>query len=148
MFSSDGQRPFFSSSQERRFRGYVLSLSLSPFLLPHFISPVFLHHPDVLGVKKMFVCMINVCLYDFGGRWYKKREKKGPGVGGYVFIQAWLGSSRGEEATPPNAFLRRLFCLRVSLDTTTVGLHFTYTSYYRHLFSFLRKNLTIKKSII
>ena len=117
MFSSDGQRPFFSSSQERRFRGYVLSLSLSPFLLPHFISPVFLHHPDVLGVKKMFVCMINVCLYDFGGRWYKKTREEGAGGGGICFYSGLSGQQQGGGGNPSQCIFTPAF---LSLQTPPV----------------------------
>jgi len=67
---TDKDRFFSFSPQERRFRGYVLSLS--PFFLElygYVTTPLYLFHlffytpPKCPGrEKKMFVCVFNVCL--------------------------------------------------------------------------------------
>ena len=69
--------------------------------------------------------MINVCLYDFGGRWYKKRGKIEGGGDMFLFRPDWAVAG-GRRQPLPMHFYAGFF---VSLDTTTVGLHFTYTSY-------------------
>ena len=108
MFSSDGQRPFFSSSQERRFRGYVLSLSLSFSSTPLYFTCFFTPPKCPERKKKMFVCMINVCLYDFGGRWYKKTREEGGWGDMFLFRPDW-GVAGGRRQPLPMHFYAGFF---------------------------------------